>query len=168
MFQSYGYGYWLFLVLVRPYVCPSSFPILWTNILGLKCFFSSHMNQWLLVQSEESSSSLKVKSPICGMTSDICSERPSLNNRSTHTYVLHVQSQFVVAYMKCKLNFFTQLPVFLGTTTIHSPFNHHYIPLTPIQSTYGILITSSSGWWFATWILFFHILGMSSSQLPTD
>ena len=33
---------------------------------------------------------------------------------------------------------------FFGTTTIHSPFNHHCIPLTPIQSTYGILITSSS------------------------
>ena len=22
-----------------------------------------------------------------------------------------------------------------------------------------------SGWWFGTWLLFFHILGMSSSQL---
>ena len=28
------------------------------------------------------------------------------------------------------------------------------------------LITSPSGWWFGTWMLFFHILGISSSQLP--
>ena len=25
--------------------------------------------------------------------------------------------------------------------------------------------TSATGWWFGTWILFFHIVGMSSSQL---
>jgi hypothetical protein len=37
--------------------------------------------------------------------------------------------------------------------------NGHYI-LHDFQ-----MIRTISGWWFGTWMLFFHILGMSSSQL---
>ena len=31
--------------------------------------------------------------------------------------------------------------------------------------TFMVFFSTSTGWWFGTWILFFHILGISSSQL---
>ena len=40
--------------------------------------------------------------------------------------------------------------------------NGHYI-LYDFQ-----MIRTISGWWFGTWMLFFHILGMSSSQLTNN
>ena len=38
-------------------------------------------------------------------------------------------------------------------------------PKRPSKKNIHIYIYTVSGWWFGTWILFFHILGISSPQL---
>ena len=69
------------------------------------------------------------------------------------------------------IGFYVTTDGFLGANLTRKPlvFPMDFVPGFPVKSpldqSSDYAEVSPSGWWFGTWLLFFHILGSSNSQL---
>ena len=66
------------------------------------------------------------------------------------------------------VSMYRQRRILCAEAQTHQPHRSETPPAPLVTFVVSHSDPSFSGWWFGTWILFFHILGMSSSQLTNS